>query len=38
MIRQPACWAEAATEIVENWDGQPYGSYAWVWQEKGKGT
>jgi hypothetical protein len=27
-----------ATEIVENWAGHPYGSYVWVWQEKGKGT
>ncbi|HTY87092.1 MAG TPA: M36 family metallopeptidase [Candidatus Acidoferrum sp.] len=27
-----------ATEVVENWVGRPYGSYVWVWQEKGKGT
>jgi hypothetical protein len=26
------------TELVENWAGHPYGSYVWVWQEKGKGT
>jgi len=27
-----------ATEWVNNWNGLPYGTFAWVWQEKGKGT
>ena len=24
--------------VTEVWDGEPFGLYAWVWQEKGKGT
>jgi alpha-tubulin suppressor-like RCC1 family protein len=26
------------TEALNAWDGYPFGTYAWVWQEKGKGT
>ena len=29
----------ALSEVVNYWiEGVPYGTYAWVWQEKGKGT
>jgi len=26
------------TELVSDWNGLPYGTFAWVWQEKGKGA